>query len=111
MDLNQGQSGERKPDEETSGNSQDNQAQAPAEKPKFSMKIPQLGLSGQKFYMPKLKMPNLREKLTEYGRVLKVTKRPDSIEFKTIVKASGLGITIIGVIGFIVAIVAQILTT
>ncbi|MEK6983569.1 MAG: protein translocase SEC61 complex subunit gamma [Nanoarchaeota archaeon] len=35
-------------------------------------------------------------------RVLKVTKKPDAIEFKTIVKVSGLGILIIGLIGFIV---------
>ena len=35
-------------------------------------------------------------------RVLKVTKKPDAVEFKTIVKVSGLGILIIGLIGFIV---------
>ncbi|MBI2653543.1 protein translocase SEC61 complex subunit gamma [Candidatus Woesearchaeota archaeon] len=35
-------------------------------------------------------------------RVLKVTRKPDAIEFKTIVKVSGLGILIIGLIGFIV---------
>ena len=35
-------------------------------------------------------------------RVLKVTKKPDAFEFKTIVKVSGLGILIIGLIGFIV---------
>ena len=38
-------------------------------------------------------------------RVLKVTKKPDAIEFKTIVKVSGLGILIIGLIGFIVQMV------
>jgi len=112
MDLNQGQSGERKDETpETSGNSQDHQSQAPAEKPKFSMKIPQLGLSGKKFYMPKLRMPNLKEKFTEYARVLKVTKRPDSVEFKTIVKASGIGITVIGVMGFIIAVIVQLIQT
>ena len=35
-------------------------------------------------------------------RVLKVTKKPDAIEFKTVVKVSGLGILIIGLIGFVV---------
>ena len=35
-------------------------------------------------------------------RVLKITKKPDTIEFKTIVKVSGLGILIIGLIGFVV---------
>ena len=38
-------------------------------------------------------------------RVLKVTKKPDAIEFKTIVKVSGLGILIIGLIGFVVQMV------
>ena len=40
--------------------------------------------------------------IQESIRVLKITKKPDSIEFKTIVKVSGLGILIIGLIGFIV---------
>ena len=40
--------------------------------------------------------------IQESLRVLKVTKKPDAIEFKTIVKVSGLGILIIGLIGFIV---------
>lgn len=35
-------------------------------------------------------------------RVLRITKKPDKAEFTTIVKASGLGILIIGLIGFIV---------
>ncbi|MBI2656529.1 protein translocase SEC61 complex subunit gamma [Candidatus Woesearchaeota archaeon] len=38
----------------------------------------------------------------ESVRVLKVTKKPDAIEFRTIVKVSGLGILIIGLIGFVV---------
>lgn len=35
-------------------------------------------------------------------RVLRLTKKPDKIEFKTIVKASAIGILIIGIIGFII---------
>ncbi len=38
----------------------------------------------------------------ECFRVLKVTRKPDAIEFKTIVKVSGLGILIIGLIGFVI---------
>ena len=38
----------------------------------------------------------------ECSRVLKVTKKPDAIEFKTIVKVSGLGILVIGLIGFLI---------
>ncbi len=38
----------------------------------------------------------------ECMRVLRITKKPDTIEFKTVVKVSGLGILIIGMIGFVV---------
>lgn len=38
----------------------------------------------------------------ECVRVLKITKKPDAMEFKSIVKVSGLGIIIIGLIGFAV---------
>ena len=41
----------------------------------------------------------------ECRRVLMVTKKPDSFEFKTIVKVSGIGILIIGAIGFIIQMV------
>ncbi|MBI5391054.1 protein translocase SEC61 complex subunit gamma [Candidatus Woesearchaeota archaeon] len=34
-------------------------------------------------------------------RVMKVTKKPDMIEFKTILKASALGIGVLGMIGFL----------
>ena len=52
-------------------------------------------------------------KLKRFGkecmRVLRVTKKPDSIEFKTIVKVSALGMLIIGLVGFIIQMAAQIL--
>ncbi|MBS3097390.1 protein translocase SEC61 complex subunit gamma [Candidatus Woesearchaeota archaeon] len=38
----------------------------------------------------------------ECVRVLKITKKPTTFEFKTIVKASGLGMAIIGLIGFLI---------
>lgn len=38
----------------------------------------------------------------ECRRVLKVTKKPSAIEFKTIVKVSALGMAIIGLIGFLI---------
>jgi len=71
--------------------------------------------------LPKLNLPRIEIKsdvmrkiintLKEYKRVLLITKKPDMEEFKTTVKASALGITIIGVVGFIIAIIAQLLTT
>ena len=41
-------------------------------------------------------------KLKEYRRVLKITKKPTSKEFKMIVKVTSLGIAAIGAIGFII---------
>jgi protein transport protein SEC61 subunit gamma-like protein len=44
----------------------------------------------------------LKEFTKECRRVLKVTKKPNMQEFKTIVKISGLGIVIIGLMGFLI---------
>jgi len=56
--------------------------------------------------------PSIKQKLTKfYGeclRVLTITKKPDSVEFKTIVKVSALGIAVIGIIGFILAMIKQL---
>lgn len=48
--------------------------------------------------------------LLECSRVLKITKRPDKEEFQSIVKVSGLGILLIGFIGFLLVILKQVLT-
>jgi protein transport protein SEC61 subunit gamma-like protein len=40
--------------------------------------------------------------IIECSRVLRVTKKPNSFEFKTIVKVAGLGIIVIGLIGFLI---------
>ena len=40
--------------------------------------------------------------IQEAIRVLRVTKKPDAAEFKTTLKVSGLGILIIGLLGFLV---------
>lgn len=47
----------------------------------------------------------LKSFIGECLRVLRVTKKPDAIEFKTIVKVSGLGILIIGLVGFVIQMV------
>ncbi len=44
----------------------------------------------------------IRSFINECARVLRVTKKPDKLEFMTIVKVSGLGILIIGLVGFII---------
>ena len=51
----------------------------------------------------------LRGFINESARVLKVTRKPSKIEFQTIVKASGLGMVIIGVLGFIITMLKQLL--
>ena len=57
--------------------------------------------------------PSLLFRLKRFGiecvRVLKVTKKPTNEEYKTIVKASGLGMIIIGLIGFIINILNQVI--
>ena len=49
-------------------------------------------------------MGKFKSFIIECGRVLKITKKPDAFEFKTIVKVSGLGILVIGLIGFLLTI-------
>lgn len=57
----------------------------------------------------KTKMQRFKEFVTECKRVLRITKKPDKEEFKTIVKISGLGIIIIGAIGFLVSFIKELL--
>ena len=45
----------------------------------------------------------------ECARVLKVTKKPSNMEFKTIVKVSALGMLIIGFMGFLVQMIYLLL--
>ena len=51
----------------------------------------------------------LKRGLIEYKRVLRATKRPDMQEFKTIVKISGIGILLIGLIGFLITMGKELL--
>ncbi|MFQ5474831.1 MAG: protein translocase SEC61 complex subunit gamma [Candidatus Nanoarchaeia archaeon] len=55
----------------------------------------------------------LKEKILSFTRecrrVLKVTKKPSNEEFKTIVKVTGLGMTVIGMVGFLVQLVKELL--
>ncbi|HLG23871.1 MAG TPA: protein translocase SEC61 complex subunit gamma [Candidatus Nanoarchaeia archaeon] len=44
----------------------------------------------------------LKAFISECSRVLKITKKPNTSEFKTTVKVSGLGILVIGMIGFVI---------
>lgn len=66
---------------------------------------------GVKTYVPE--KPGIKTKikgwLREAWRVLRVTKKPDMAEFKTIVKISGVGILIIGLIGFVIHLIKELL--
>ncbi|MGF7117838.1 protein translocase SEC61 complex subunit gamma [Methanobacterium oryzae] len=42
-------------------------------------------------------------------RVLHVSKKPDREEYQQVAKITGLGIILIGVIGFIISIIAQLI--
>jgi len=55
------------------------------------------------------KMQKLKKFLRECKRVIRVTRKPNRDEFKTIVKVSGLGMIIIGLIGFLIAMGKQLL--
>jgi len=45
----------------------------------------------------------------ECVRVLKITRKPSNTEFKTIVRVSALGIAIIGLVGYVVFLVKQMI--
>lgn len=47
---------------------------------------------------------DVKAKILEYRRVLQITKKPDTEEFRGIVKITSLGVAIIGLAGFIVSI-------
>lgn len=55
------------------------------------------------------KLYKLKMFANECRRVLRVTKRPDSFEFKTIVKVSGLGMGIVGLLGFLVSMIKTLI--
>ncbi|MBW3015279.1 protein translocase SEC61 complex subunit gamma [Candidatus Woesearchaeota archaeon] len=55
------------------------------------------------------KWSRIKHFLVECKRVLKVTRKPTNEEFKVIVKVSGLGMLIIGAVGFLVSIIGALI--
>ncbi len=55
------------------------------------------------------KIKKIKRFLKETNRVLRITKKPNKEEFKTAVKVTGLGAAVIGVIGFIIFLIKQLL--
>ncbi len=110
MDFNQGRTETPDQNEDNSQNAEESSvsthqsAEPEQPKPKTEDRKP--------FALPSIPvLQPITNKLKEYKRVIQITKKPDMEEFKTTVKASALGIAIIGAVGFIIAIIAQLLTT
>ncbi len=61
--------------------------------------------------MKKLSEYSLKFKsfIKECVRVLTITKKPSAEEYKTIVKVTGIGILLIGLLGFIITVIGQLL--
>ena len=56
-----------------------------------------------------MNMNNISQFLRQCRRVLYVSRRPDMDEYVNVAKVTGIGIIIVGVIGFIISLVAQLL--
>jgi len=54
-------------------------------------------------------LADLKRFLLECLRVLKITRKPTGEEFQMIVKVSGLGITLIGMLGFLLQVAKQLI--
>ncbi|MCD6127667.1 MAG: protein translocase SEC61 complex subunit gamma [Methanomicrobia archaeon] len=57
---------------------------------------------------------NIKEKLSEFykssRRVWKLSKKPDKAEYSLTAKVTGLGMVIIGGLGFIIILIAELIT-
>lgn len=50
----------------------------------------------------------IKKELKQYHRVLKITKKPDREEFSMSAKVTGIGIMLIGSIGFLIYLIATL---
>ena len=53
-------------------------------------------------------LARLKEFISESRRVLRVTKKPNGTELRNIVKISGIGILVIGILGFLIQMMATV---
>jgi protein transport protein SEC61 subunit gamma and related proteins len=51
----------------------------------------------------------LKSFIAECKRVLMITKKPDKVEYNTTVKVAGLGILVIGALGFLLFLLKEII--
>jgi protein transport protein SEC61 subunit gamma and related proteins len=66
--------------------------------------------------VPSFKIPSpkewpakIKKTLKEWRRVYKITKKPGKEEYLAVVKVTGLGILVIGVIGFAIFLVVELM--
>lgn len=57
-----------------------------------------------------LNKESITQALKQYRRVLYISKRPERDEYVNVAKITGIGIIIIGVIGFVITLVAQLIS-
>lgn len=55
-----------------------------------------------------LNMETISKFIKQSRRVLYVSRRPDRDEYMNVAKITGIGIIIIGVIGFVISLIAQL---
>lgn len=58
---------------------------------------------------PKKWKNDMKSKINEYKRVLKIATKPDREEFEMAAKVTGAGMLIIGLMGFIMYLIANLL--
>ena len=56
-----------------------------------------------------LNRESITQALKQYRRVLYISRRPDRDEFMNVAKITGIGIIIVGVIGFVISLIAQLI--
>ena len=56
-----------------------------------------------------LNRESITQALKQYRRVLYISRRPDRDEFVNVAKITGIGIIIVGVIGFVISLIAQLI--
>ena len=66
--------------------------------------------SSNKMELQQTKWEKFKSFMIECRRVLTVTKKPTNHEFKTIMKVSGVGILAIGLLGFIIQLLKELIT-
>ncbi len=54
-------------------------------------------------------MQRLRSFIVECARVIRVTKKPSAQEYKTTLKVTAIGTAVIGLLGFLIQIVVQMI--